>query len=425
MAWTKRRKHLSRADRTRKRDEAEARKRTTAVAGPAGHVSPEANRSVPLRRDAAHHMATMAGGLTKSSRERYGSILESVLRLRPGLVDPPYGMGLLLLAQVPWLRDPSLWRPRGRGLGAAYVSLAEHLHAEFRISRHLWDCHLLSGCIAKREILNLRFVVSIARGLRARDLVGTKLLPARLTRRMLHLLLNPRESGEFVALVRQAQVRAGGGGAWLAGELERSHLACFTCHEDYWATVIAWLCRQGHIKSGDLHNLLVYLATQLHQQEPVEIRGRTVKSLLREHQRYENAVRESLRAGRRSPSVTRKAKEPEPSALPPCDIADYHDGDWRISRIRTPLKLIKEGAAMRHCVGGYTRDQKEGSQTFWSLTRSGKRHLTISVLRERREIAVIAGRANRDARPLEVPHILTWAAANGLECSEWLEFWSR
>ena len=430
MAWTKRRKHLSRADRARKRDEAEAKRRTTVVAVRATGAAVEGdgqdtNRAVPLRRDVTHYVAKLDRGVNKSSRERYASILESVLRLRPGLVDPPYGRGLLLLAHVPWLRDPSLWRPRGRGLGAAYISLAEHLHAEFRVSRHLWESQLLSGFVNRRETLNLRFVIHVAQGRRARDVVGTKLLPARLTRRMLHLLLDSQEPGEFVELVRRAQVIAGGGNDGLARELCRSHLAHFSEQEEYWATVIAWLCRQGQVERDDLEDLLDYLGTQLDQREPVVLKGRTVRSILRERQRYQCAVRESERAWLKQRRKGRTAEESDAPVAPPCDIADYSDGDWRISRIRTPLKLIKEGAAMRHCVGSYACEQKEGSQAFWSLTRGGKRLLTISVFRQRREIANIAGRTNRDARPLEVPHILSWADANGVEASEWLAYWNR
>lgn len=427
MSGSRRRKHLSRAARAQAREKAErwrqaARKADSERAARAAVFARLAPLPVPLRRDLDHLVAHTAISCAEACLKRHRAIIDRVLQVRPGLVDPPYDVGLAVLAEVPWLRSPAQWRPRGRGLSAAYHSLAEHLHATYPLSRHLWEALTFPVGSKMQVRTTMRFLASIAQGASGRELVGTPLMPAPLTRRMLHLLLNPPEPRPFVALVRRAQVLGCGGTERLARDLGEVGLDTFDGDEDYWASVIAWLCRQGPVDRKTIEQVFDYLGMRRYAGEPVTLSGRTLRSLMRERQWYERSLKARGR-GRRTRYAPRDDVDMIASIATARDIADYHEGDWRITCIRTTRQLLLEGVAMRNCLAMYREVHKCGQESFWSLTYRGKRKLTIEVLNECRRIDNIAGLAQRQPRPPEVPHLLAWARANLLDDADWHDEW--
>lgn len=51
-------------------------------------------------------------------------------------------------------------------------------------------------------------------------------------------------------------------------------------------------------------------------------------------------------------------------------------GQWSAEELLTPTELAKEGAAMRHCVGGYSSYCRDGNSRIFSIKKNGVRALT-------------------------------------------------
>ncbi|MCA1788548.1 MAG: hypothetical protein LC667_01465 [Thioalkalivibrio sp.] len=249
MPRNRRKKHYSRSEREQLKERAqaaEAKRRLAripvAVDGPAGQA-PGTWRS--HRSDPQTMVDSGLWLIEPDLRERLVSIYQVALDRRPGLTDIPYAQGLHWLGQGSWLREPAAWRPGGRGLTAAFRSLAGHLLGEYRISPWLWDTLLGGHWWESVPAEAVRFLAAHAGGRSVRTLAGTEILPAQLTRRMCHLLTTPPHRMGFVAMVRRAQVLGCGGTEQLARSLHLMELCEeFRSDESYWADVIHWLCRQ-------------------------------------------------------------------------------------------------------------------------------------------------------------------------------------
>ena len=415
MAKARRKKHYSRTEREQRRqkaqsDQEERRRRRMVVAavGAAGQA-PGTWRS--RRHDPEALIEDNCDFLKPNERECLVPVFAAALNWRPGLTVPPYACGLQQLANVPWLRDPATWRPQGRGLGAAFRSLVSHLLGTYPISPRLWDALVVDSWYAGVPAETASFLAGYASGTSVRQLSGTTCLPTPLTRRMCHLLTTPPHAMDFVAMVRRAQVLGHGGPERLAHALTRTCLGTFRRDEIYWDEAIHWFCRQGPLESATVSDIVDYLWECKHDGEPVSIQGRTCRSLLRDLQRR---CREERRRDR-IPTHRRRGSGPEMNPPPVrLDLGSYTAGDWSIARIPSGHKLLLEGIAMHHCVGTYRDEQTTGEVSFWSLTRGGKRCLTIEVKARRREIGQICGKANRRPRAEEMRHIGVWAGGNGL-----------
>lgn len=75
---------------------------------------------------------------------------------------------------------------------------------------------------------------------------------------------------------------------------------------------------------------------------------------------------------------------------------------------------------MKHCVGTYGYALAAGSSSFWSLTRNGKRMLTIEVYLAKRTLCSASGKTNRVPRPEEMAFLLQWARLNDLEVADYI-----
>lgn len=416
MSWTKRRKHLSRAARAALRIKAEQEK----IREPVVEVATAVPRSVPRRRDVECLVAQANRQCSIGWPDNYRNLLAEVLARRPGLVDDPYRGGLLALTYAEWLRDPADWRPKGRGLGAAYRSLAEHLLGVYRVSCFLWDTLLFSRGWPDWDRDTVQFVAGVARGVSPRRMVGTDLLPLPLTRRMVHLAVNPPRTMPYPAMVRRAQVLGYGGSPALADALCNSWLARFRPDEPYWATVIHWLCRQDGLNRSVLTSVFDYLSEMQLDREPVSMQGRSLRAVLRDAARWLREFERPEPPKRRHVNLAALSSCAAATPIPSC-IGPYASGDWAIEPIRTARKLMIEGYAMRHCVGIYGSDLKSGDRGFWSLTCKGRRQLTIEVDNVKRTTLCIAGRTNRKPREKEMEHIRAWVAAAGVAVDErWL-----
>lgn len=415
MARTRRKRHYSPRERAELREQAERKNQSTEHP-----EKPVASR--PTRsgfRDPEQLTDRLAANRSEWYRERVHAIFEAALAHRPGLVDEPYLGGLLTLAPVPWRRDPAHWRPEGRGLAAGFRSLAAHLFASYPLSANLWDSLLLHDSSLKQKKHLVRFVVGLAQGRSVRHFMNTKVVPAPLTRRMRHIMTRPSRPMSLVEMVRRAQVLGYGGNEPMFRTLFRTELDRFKCDEPYWAEVVHWICRQGPMPFTELDTIVDYLDWRHRNGEPALVAKRSRRSLRRESARWYrdryNWSRDRVKRDRRS--------EPgygEGSGKPASGLEGLTDGPWVIAEIRTQRKLILEGTAMKHCVGTYGYALAAGSSSFWSLTRNGKRMLTIEVYLAKRTLCSASGKTNRVPRPEEMAFLLQWARLNDLEVADYI-----
>lgn len=354
----------------------------------------------------------------QDDREAFRCLHRVVARHRPGLLDPPYLDGLVSLALATWREDPDGWLPRGKGLGAAYRSLVMHLLRGYPLSPHLWDLPLVAtGNELPARRRAMRFLSHLAFGASPRGLPRS-VLPAPLTRRMLHLLTNPPRPLPYEFMVRRAQVLGHGGREPLAACLNGTRLARFQPHEDYWDGFIQWCCRQGDLDAASIGPLVDFLHDRVRRGEPLALGGRTPTSLGRLVRAWHHEL------------STRRADAHEvyaPSGLAAgvWITARHEDGApgagarWEMREILTGADLLAEGRAMGHCVASYGGDIAGRRASIWSLTCNGQRRVTIEAAAGGRAVRQVRGKANRMPKPIEARIVALWAGRNELEIGCW------
>jgi hypothetical protein len=421
----RRKRHYSAAERQALREKAE------------GKITPrEAERrargrgSVRRRRGGSGGLTTLdvyydfafGGPPFRGRKERADRLREAVLAGRPALltsgITGPHFLGIATLVWTGWVRPPEEWRPAGKGLTAAYRSLAAHLLGEYPVSPVLWDSLLVRSQSWTERLGLIKYVSQLAQGRSARHLVGTSVLPAPLTRRMLHIMSRPAQPAGYLAHVRRAQVLGHGGPPGLIRELVAAEPGGFRPDEAGWAETVHWFCRQPDLRAGTVGPLVDFLLRRAADGAPLDLKGRTVRSLLRQTRAWhrelatEKAVRKKNFRRSGLEELAWVVKRRVGSRLVPHET-------WRFTEILTARDLVAEGSAMRHCVATYCDAAADGVSSFWSLTCNGKRRLTLEIDGVCREVRQVRGRANRLPRPDEAGRVVTWAERNGLQVASW------
>jgi len=81
---------------------------------------------------------------------------------------------------------------------------------------------------------------------------------------------------------------------------------------------------------------------------------------------------------------------------------------WKIVELTSERELYKEGANMRHCVLTYASDCIEGESAIFSMTRNGKRRLTVDINPEGKIIEEARGKTNRETSKEERAILRLW-----------------
>ncbi|WP_020558797.1 PcfJ domain-containing protein [Thiofilum flexile] len=81
---------------------------------------------------------------------------------------------------------------------------------------------------------------------------------------------------------------------------------------------------------------------------------------------------------------------------------------WSFKELNNSNALREEGAAQRHCVGGYAYSCKNNSSAIFSLQKNNKRLITIEVHPYHKKITQARGYANRSTTPEEQAIIRAW-----------------
>lgn len=288
-------------------------------------------------------------------------------------------------------------------------ALVHHILGPWPVPGFLFNALARSAYEVHRTPWELGWVVdvarTIARGESLTRVVGTRLMPVPLTRRMIYLFQGAARHLTPIEAVREAQARAAGGAPGLGVLLCTGLLGQLQgpdpfLGESWWATVIAWMARHPGSAEGDVAGTLSALRSlraRSSPDQPFSLAGRTrlsVKRLVQEETWWLTNL--------------------EVQAFPTSGLRGLVEGAWEVVELGTALALAEEGLALHHCAGLYIRLCSEGVTALWSVRRGGERRVTVEVVRAASRVAQVRGDANRAPDEEEAAIVAAWAALNGL-----------
>jgi hypothetical protein len=230
--------------------------------------------------------------------------------------------------------------------------------------------------------------------------------------------------------LRWGQVRGLGGSRELARAIVATRLGWSFEHEDFWRTVVHFFVNHPELELAHVGPIVDYLQNQRFvpkevfvaegdlwsdpQQPNLSMKGRTVRSLLRQvaewHARLRrlNQVRK-LHWPRSNIGAFRLV---EPAGK------DQAERCWTIQELLSSGALYREGVAMQHCVLTYALDCARRETSVWSmrLEQAARRHrvLTIEVDLATRAISQASRRTNAPPSARLRRIMERWAQQEGL-----------
>jgi len=337
----------------------------------------------------------------------------------PDLLAPEHAEVLKRLVRCSWIRPVVDWQPKGKSPATRMRSLVEHLLVRYRVPQFLYDA-LLSPIPTTGSRGAAPLFAWLAAGGSLRGHPGQAMLPLPLTRRMRHLFLTSPSGVSVQFAARRAQVLAWGGGELLARVLStKLDEGRIRGSDDFWWQAVGWLCRQQGLEHREAGDLVDYIAHRMVEDRSYSLSGRTLVSVRRATLEWHAELAKirmlaslTFPPSGYSPGIWERA--PRQHAKP--RIPEV----WTMEEIVNARDLVKEGRAMRHCVGGYADLMKSGKFSIWSLQCDGRRRLTVEVYHSEERIAQACGRCNRQPRRTERIYLKRWARENKLEVEDWL-----
>jgi hypothetical protein len=390
--------------------------------------TPPRRAPVEILDDLLAQRALPTSGLTQTLREltsradsdhitRLRDLMIATQRRVPELMTPA-GLRLLWrLAEAEWVRPLADWRPRGRIATTRLRTLLRHLllrypAPDFLLTELADMVETPVGLDVMRRRLAL--LVAIGRGDALRRVQRDGLLPATLTRRMLHQL-SQTPASSLVHAIRKTQAAAFDGSRALADQLIASFLGdALQGDEAFWQGVIQWLCAQHMLDPGQIRPMLDYIRHRQAQAAEAggpawSMKGRTADALIRDMEGWHMLLSEIRQV---------QAQALPASGLSGLRFTQKSQGKmeiWEVAEIRDEKVLAAEGRAMRHCVFSYRTAIRSGRCSIWSVTLCGERVLTVEVDNRFSSIVQARGRANRRPTKQEQGVLARWSTLAGLK----------
>jgi hypothetical protein len=346
-----------------------------------------------------------------AARQRILDLVPVLAERAPDLLHRREAGAMRRLVACPWQRPADTWRPRGKGRDTRLTSLVDHLLVTYPVPRFLYRAFLIPDRGDDHDLDDARLLAHLAAGgsMRAAVRMGWVALP--LTRRMGHLFLQAPDTAPIVLAARRAQVLAQGGRARLAPELIAS-LDRRARHgsRSFWWEAVAWLCRQPDLAAAEVGPLVDYLEHAVQEDPGYCFAGRTLPPMRRAMAAWhaELAHLERLRGVVFEPSGFDAGRWVRQRRVGEAVLQEV----WTLEEILCSRELVREGAAMRHCVGSYVDDIRHGEASIWSLRCDGRRVLTVEVDPRDAEMVEARGKFNRPARTGERNLLRRWARVN-------------
>lgn len=397
------RKRLNKYQRERMRRDAEARQQAEAASRENRQARKE--REARLRKEA----------LDKSKRRGRVPVTGLANKAPTLFSDERYKAPLARVRHKAPVRSESEWKPRGKGPETLFRSFIRHRLVEYRTPVFLYNTAHLEA----RGPFDL--FCHVARGGSLPKAVKAGDFPVPFTKRMCHEFLQHPAKTPFYEAVRRTQVQAEDGNIALANAVTATRLGDqFMGDEEFWATVIRWLCRHPEIEPHQVGPLIDFLQHRRDEDQGFSMKGRGVAATLRRMEEWhdELAKAQIVGPGAFKPSGFEpgiwefKRKHPY---LPREKISEV----WTVEEVLTASDLRREGRQQRHCVAAYASAIRQGRSSIWTMRstmefRGDERHLTIEVMNSARAIVQARGNLNRMPTPKENQVLNRWASENNL-----------
>ena len=376
-----------------------------------------------VARRAAEREARIAAAFSRREDKPvvFDRMVREVLHRAPKLADPRYSYGLNFLSRSAWVRAPDGWRPRGKAPDTQFKSLARHLVAKYPVPEFL-----LSSFFEVDKGLRdagIALFTHLGRGgsLFTATASGAErpILPVPLTRRMCRELTGTTAEYSLVSAVRRAQVIVNGGDRRLHAALGSTFLGRgFVAREDFWSSVIQWLCQQPMLSPAQVGPIVDWVNFRAGVDEargvPFAMKGRTGVSVCREVERWHGELARGRKVdGKIYPTSGFVPSYGERRVRLPNGAVVVEP--WCVIELICSADLLEEGKVLRHCVYTYSHWIERGRSSIWSLRIAGARTLTIEVDHASRRVVQVRGKSNRLAREDEMRLVRQWAATNGLD----------
>ncbi|GLS23511.1 hypothetical protein GCM10007874_65320 [Labrys miyagiensis] len=341
------------------------------------------------------------------------------------------------------IRDPGDWHPqlKTRDLARLRLAAARHLFARYPVPaplERIWQeegTGLTTAEIAERK----RWYIAVAQGGSLYKAYASNWL----SRKEVHLFLNPPGDLSFNEALWQAVARSYTDDVGLALRIARSKIARMLRNAfAFWREVARFFCVHP-APLEEIDDLCDFLAARHGEDPAYSLKGRTPVSLRRQMHAWHRELAEIRRVEaimRRQAEQVRLAQRRARGFAPAPRLVDASqwDGvrlqDWfwqlpakearfkkeevMVVQLRTAADLVAESGAMRHCVSSYAFKCAAGNASIWSLRRRKaqgglERMLTIELDGQNRAVQ-IRGFANRLAMPGERELLARWAKARNL-----------
>ncbi len=345
------------------------------------------------------------------------SFLKEVERKAPKLLDKEYVEAVLVLSKSSHKRDIKDWVPRGKGKMTQFVSLAEHVWASYPVPKFLWSAFW------ERDVIYIYPIVQrIAAGESFAKMCQNGSFPLPLTKKQCHDFLNSSADISFVKALRKVQIQKYNGSerllqAWMNNEIG-NRLRIYL-NEEFWDSVLAWLCKNPMFDLTQLGPLIDYIRHRRRQDKDFSMKGRSVLAMIRGMHEWHGELtkQKTFNESNYDPSGFKNGKW----EVTKKERTGHSHEIWKIEEILTSKDLYKEGSTHNHCVASYSESIVSGSVSIWSMSCNGERKITIEVRNQSRKIVQARGKFNRMYDNEEYKYMLNWAQDNGLsiETGRW------
>lgn len=346
--------------------------------------------------------------VSEERRDRYVALVRVVYRRIRKLFNSRSIAGVLAeVARFDWINPVETWKPRGKSVESKYRSLLGHLLLRYPVPNFLYEELSDNNANVRRQRITLMH--HIGQGGSMKAAVKKGMLPSTLTKKMQHALLQVRGRITLPWAVREAQITVLGGDRRLVRAVQESFLGQQLGQaEEFWATVLIWLCNQDMLDPAQVGPILDYIRNVRGQEggEDWTIRGRTVTTIMRGMEEWHtNLARVRKIEGHRYDPSGFVAGRYEFKRKKGMDV-------WTVTEILTSKDLAREGREMSHCVYSYSWSIQRGRVSIWSVQLNRERVLTVEVVNERNAIVQVRGKANRTATVQERSVLFRWAQEN-------------
>ncbi|MEN0065477.1 MAG: PcfJ domain-containing protein [Myxococcota bacterium] len=350
-----------------------------------------------------------------SVQRRVLRLQDAMWRISPGSTSSEDLPWLLLIARCPWVGTPETFTPPSRSVRRKREAMALHLLTAYPVPRFLVRAleiePLAVARVPEEDEWAVRILSHVGRGESLRKLVGTRWLPAPLTRAMQHRFLSMRVDTTPILALRTAQVVGWGGRAPFARRLCRTRLQSLRgpdpeIGEGFWHRIIGWLADKPDaymLETAVLDRILAWFEHRQRESlgQPLRLKGRTLATVLDASDRWW--------------SETQRIEASKPFA--PSGLAAFEEDGWSIVEIRSYEELAREGEIMHHCVASYERLIQRGKVSIWSLRLEGEREATIEVALGAGKVVQLKQVCNLAATAEQRAVARRWAERNRLTMS--------